>query len=177
MFFKLKRWFAECQLKKFLLENNEMRTFSITKHVPWIDYKVISASAAALGVTERKAANIPTDAFVIAEAMNNVELRIKASGAEGVGGIAHVYAARKNDDICHLGDISITAGSQLASDNKRYVDTMVLTDRWITEVKLADANANNGMSRLAFDASGYDIVFVLITYTDLTNWVVGISGF
>ncbi len=154
-----------------------MRVHQITKHTGWAEYKTITSSNTALGVTERKNANIPADAFLVPEAMNNMEMRFKATGVDGVAGTAHVYGARENDDVCHIGDAAITAGLQLATDNNRYIDTIILTDKWITEVKKADADGNDGLSRIAFDVSGYDLVFVTITYTDTTNWIVEISGF
>jgi len=132
----------------------------ITKHAPWIRYRTISATEPALDSTEKKGANVLNqDYYVIPDAMNNVEIRIAATSNDtGKTGIAHFYGARckdkKNrefDDISLIGSAAIVSGEQLATGNYRYVHSITLTDRWITEVKVADGNANNGMSRIAFD--------------------------
>ena len=157
----------------------------ITKHAPWVTYRTVSSTEPPLGNTEKKGANVSNQTYyVIPDAMNNVEIRIAAtSDTAGKTGTAYFYGARwldrknqKFDDISLIGSAAIVSGEQLSSDNYKYVHSMTLTDMWITEVKVADGNANNGMSRIAFDASGYDVMFVRIAFTDDTNWIVNISG-
>jgi superfamily I DNA/RNA helicase len=154
------------------------KSYQATKNTGWAQYPTIASSNTALVVGSRKAANIPANVIEVSEQMNNMEIRAKATGNENVTGTLHVYGCRNLvDDISHIGDVEITAGQQIATDSNRYIDTMTLTDRWITEVKLADHKANNGMSRLVFDTSGYGIVFFLITYSDSTDWIIEYSGF
>lgn len=160
-----------------------MKAYRATKHVPWVHYKSIVATASALGVTERTSAHLPSDGFKIAEGMNYLEGRISCSDST-LSATAHVYAARIDDDISHVGDIAITVGDQVSGNplaggaSMYYVDTMVLTDKWIGEVHLADENGNNGMSRFVFDVTGYDIVFVVITFSGSNKtWRIDFSGF
>jgi len=157
----------------------KMKVHQITKHVPWLDYRTVTASESPLLPTQMTAASIPQNAFTIAEGLNHLEVRISAE-YEGRSGTAYFYAARKDDDICLLGSSSITSGEQVSSDGKYYVDTMTLTDLWITEVKRIDGDGNNGMSRIAFDVSGYDVFFMLINYTPgspINKWYIDVSGF
>ncbi len=154
-----------------------------TKHAPWVKYRTVSASETILTATTKKGANVPSTSYRIPEAMNNVEVRMAATASAGKGATANFYGARwldksagTFDDISLIGSASITSGDQLSTENNFYVDTMVLTDRWITEVKIADGNGNNGMSRIAFDASGYDVFFIILNYIDSTNWIIDISG-
>jgi len=157
-------------------------TYQKTKHVPWIDYKTIAVTGSALGNDEKKPGNIPSDAYKIPEGMNHLEMRVSADD-NTASGTMHVYAARRGkdhgtyDDVALLGSNALTVGEQVTSNDWYYVDTMVLTDRWITEISLADNNGNNGMSRLTFDVFGYDCIFVIIDYTGSVNWNIEVSGF
>lgn len=156
-----------------------MKVNKVTKHAPWVLHKTISATLSALGVTERTAAHVPSDAYTIAEAMNFVEFRVSSNdNTTPLTGTMHVYAARKGDDICHVGSVALTTGDQVATSGLYYIDTMVMTSKWISEVHIADGSGNDGMSRLMFDATGYDTVFVRITFTGSSKvWRVDISGF
>lgn len=155
-----------------------------TRHAPWVQYKTFTSSATALGVTERKGSNVPTDAYGIAEMMNNMEVRVSAN-SEGDGDecVASFYGARwKNkenktyDDVSLIGTATLTTGLQIATDLNNYVDTVVLTDKWITEVHKVDGNGNNGMARIAFDTSGYDVFFMSLNYAGAEDWKVQVSG-
>lgn len=154
-----------------------------TKHAPWVDYKTFTSSGSALGNTEKKGANVPTDAYKVAELMNNTEVRISSDGVDGVQATAHFYGARwktkqreEFDDISKIGSAALTCGEQIATNLYRYVDTIVLTDRWITEVHVADGRGSDGMSRVAWDTSGYDAIFVILVFGGSDNWKVDISG-
>jgi len=179
------KWYRrEKRLSKYFEEKLKMTKVTIaTKHAPWVNHRSITASDSILTATTKKGANVPSFAYRIPEAMNNVEVRASAVASAGMGCTAYFYGARyldsvkrSYDDISLIGSVAMTSGDQLSTANYYYVDTMVLTDRWITEVKVADGNANNGMSRIAFDASGYDVFFVLLDYTDVTDWDIDISG-
>lgn len=155
----------------------------ITKHSPWVSYRSITASEEPLSATEKKGVNVPADAFKIPEAMNNIELRISTqnSGDSCIG--VYFYGARfldRNkgifDDISLIGSAVMTSGNQLSSSNYYYIHLVVLTDVWITDVHNVDGKGNNGMSRIAFDASGYDVFFVRIKFIDDTDWKLDISG-
>lgn len=154
-----------------------------TKHAPWIRYRNITGSEAALSVTSRKGTNVPSTAYRIPAAMNNVEVRLAAKKSGDACTGAYFYSARyldkaagTYDDISLIGSAILVAGDQLSSDNYYYVHLVTLTDRWITEVKKVDGDGNDGMSRIAFDASGYDVFFMRIAYVDVTDWKVDLSG-
>ena len=153
-----------------------------TRHAPWVAYKVYTASGPVLGATDRKGGNVPPDAYVIPEQMNNLELRAAAT-VTGKTCTATCYGARwkskKNqtfDDVSVIGSAVLISGTQVATNQSLYAHSVILTDNWITEVHVADGNANNGMSRIAFDTSGYDVFFVILNYADDTDWQVDISG-
>lgn len=154
-----------------------------TRHAPWVQYKEFTASATALGVTERKGANVPADSYKIPEMMNNMEVRASSDGADGDECTASFYGARWKDktnktydDVSLIGTSIFTAGQQIATDLNNYVDTITLTDKWITEVHRADYEGNNGMARIAFDTSGYDVFFMSLNYAGAENWKVQVSG-
>ena len=161
--------------KEFL----RMQVHQITKHFPWTLYKTIIATASALGGSERTLAHVPSDAYKIGEKLNNMEVRITGK-IEDRTGTVYYYAARIDDDICLLGSSALTVGAQVSSSARLYVDNMTLTDKWITEVKRVDADSGNGMSRLVFDVSGYDIIFAIIDFTagaPANDWQIEFSGF
>ncbi len=157
-----------------------MKVRKYEKHLPWMNQWTKNANEDALGVTSRKAANTPSDAYDISEGIQIIEVRIRATsgtGADGKSGTLHCYLARKDGDISYAGSIAITVGQQIATLNvANYVDTMVPTDRWITEIHLADENGNNGMSRIAIDTIGYDIIFFRLEYAGDTVWYIDVSG-
>lgn len=156
-----------------------MKVHKITKHAPWVHYKTFTATALALGVTERTAAHVPVDAFQIAEAFNFLEVRVSSNDkVTPLTGTLHFYGARKDDDISHIGSIALTTGDQVATSGLFYIDTMLPTSKWISEMHLADENGNNGMSRFAFDVTGYDVAFGLIEFSGSGKiWRVDLSGF
>ncbi len=176
------------QLNKYFKRKDVMASVTIkTKHAPWVKFRTISATEAALGNTEKKGANVLNqDYYKIPEAMNNMEVRIACTSASaGKTGTARFYGARyldksagTFDDISLIGSLAITSGEQLSTDNNKYVHQMTLTDRWITEVKVADGDANNGMSRIAFDTSGYDVFFMRIEDGSISGyqWIIDLSG-
>ena len=161
-----------------------MPSFALkTKHAPWVRYKTVVASDTILTTTTMKGANVPPTAYIIPESMNNLEFRAQAADNVNMECTAYFYGARWKDksertfdDISLIGSAVLTSGAQRSTDNGYYIDTVVLTDKWITEVKVADGNAGDGMSRIAFDASGYDGFFVLLDYTDATDWILDVSG-
>jgi len=162
-----------------------MSTVAIkTKHAPWIRYRTIAANDTLLTNTTKKGANVPSHVYSIPEAMNNIEVRFAGDSSGGSKtATVYFYGARYLDrdagtwdDISLIGTANITTGAQLSTDNLYYADTVVLTDRWITEVKVADGNGNDGMSRIAFDASGYDGFFMQVNPTDNIDWIIDLSG-
>ncbi len=154
------------------------KVYGATKHSGYALLRTISATESALGNSEKTAAQLANETvYDVAELMNNMELRFSSNNASASGTV-YCYAARTEDDIVLLGSAGLTVGNQVATSGKFYVDTLVLTDRWITEVKKVDGNGNNGMSRLVFDTSGYDKFFIHLTFgTPSWNWDVEISGF
>lgn len=155
-----------------------MRVRKYEKHLPWLNgYWNISASNVALVVGSRKATNVPTDAYPLPEGIQILEIRVRCNTVDKTGTL-HMYACRKDDDISHVGSVAMITGDQEATlDSSLYVHSMIPTDRWITEINLADEKANDGMSRFAFDVTGYDKVFCLIEFATTANWWVDISGF
>ncbi len=154
------------------------KVYGATKHSGYALLRTVSATESALGNAEKTAAQLANETvYDIPELMNSMEVRISSNNSSA-SGTAYFYAAKSEDDIVLLGSSAITIGNQVASSSKFYVDTMTLTDRWITEVKRVDADGNDGMSRIVFDTSGYDNFFIHINYgTPSWNWDVEISGF
>ena len=166
-----------------------MKVRAYEKHLPWLPIWTKPSNETALGVTERKGANVPSDAWTIPEGLMVIEMRFRASGVspENKGGTAHVYAARYKtkdtdgnksyDDIAHVGDITLSIGQQVASaDDSYYADTAIPSQRWVMDVETADAAGNNGMARINFDITGYDCLFVKMEHSDLI-WYIDVSGF
>lgn len=167
----------------------EVKVRAYEKHLPWMPKWTKAANETALGVTERKGVNVPSDAWKIPEGLMVVEMRFRASGEspDDKSGTAHVYAARYKtkdnvgnityDDISHLGDIALTIGQQEATeDSSYYAQTAVPTQRWMVDLHLADATGLDGMARIAFDITGYDCLFVKMEHSTLT-WYIDVSGF
>lgn len=156
----------------------------VTKHAPWVNLRDVIATESALGSAEKKGIAVPSpsDSYKIPEAMSYVEVRVSAN-TEGRTGVMHFYGARWKDDkhstyddIALIGSVAMTVGAQVSTLNNKYVHIMTPTDRWITEIKVADNTGNNGMSRLAFDASGYDVFFIRLTFAGDTQWLIEVSG-
>ena len=157
-----------------------MATRRDTKHLHWIQLRfgvASSDSPVPLAVGTSKLANIPAHALKIADGMNIVELRLLAD-ADGRSCTAYVYAARKDDDPCLVCSLAVTAGKQVATDDRYYADTIVPTNVWFEgkEVKAADASGADRMARIAFDMLGYDKLFVLLDISSGT-WGVDVTGF
>lgn len=170
-------WLRRRIAKGLIEEYYLMKVRKYEKHLPWLSFWNKSASEDALSVTSRKAANVPSDAYHLPEGIQILEMRVRGSTADRTG-VLHVYACRKGDDISRIGSMAMIVGDQAATlNNALYIHSMIPTDRWITEINLADEKANDGMSRIAFDVTGYDEVFCHITYTGDTEWWIDISGF
>lgn len=147
------------------------------KQAAWEEYTTHTASQSALGDEEKKAAQLANHKlFVIPVKMTKIEMRFKTDGGDGKTAVAHVYGARRNDDICLIGDLSLISGKQIATDSSNYVQTIVPDDRWTTEIKLADHNGNDGMSRVMFYTLGYDVIFIRMEFGDAINWITDVSG-
>ena len=149
-----------------------------TRHLHWMNLRVdVSESDTLLTPTTMKGTNIPSHAHKIAPGMNVVEMRFLAD-ADGRSCTAYVYVTRKNDDICMAFSVGIASGKQVAASGRYYGDTLTVTDKWFEDkgVKIADAAGSDRMARLAFDALGYDRVFVLF---DISSgvWSVQLTGF
>ncbi len=112
-------------------------------------------------------ANIPSSAYKPAEGQNCVEVAWSMT-ADGDSCVVYIFAARKNGDIVLVWQGTLTAGTQVATDSRRWVDTITTTtDNWITTVKLVDEGGANRMSRVVFDTCGYTSFFC--QYTGLTG--------
>ena len=156
-----------------------------TKHVPWVLGRIINASEDAIGVTARTKTHADAlPMFKVSEGMNDFEVRISCNDTSTpLTGVARFYARRKNDDLCFLGSLAITTGDQVCGFSSSsgqpmyYIHLMVPTDKWITEMHLADENGNDGMSRGAFNIFGYDEIHARIEYTGASKeWRLDYSG-
>jgi hypothetical protein len=178
MFRFVKNW-----LYRRYIEDCGVKVRAYEKHLPWL--RAIwdkSASQSALGVTERKATNMDLETVhTISEGMQVLEFRVRATSAtsaDGKTGTMYVYLARKGDDIVHACSVDMTVGTQIATWNDaNYVDTMVVTQKWTTDVELTDNVGNNGMATFSIDCLGYDEVAVRINYSGDTHWYVDLSGY
>ena len=165
----------------------EVKVRAYERHLPWMPKWTKAANETALGVTERKGVNVPSDAWQIPEGLMVVEMRFRAAGEspDEKSGTAHIYAARRKgsirdntyDDIAHLGDIALTIGLQAATDDSSYyAQTAIPTQRWVVDIETADNTGLDGMARIAFDTTGYDCLFVKMEHSTLT-WYIDVSGF
>lgn len=147
-----------------------------TQQVHWLPLRSsISAADTLLTTTTSKHANIPSHAYRIPAGMNFLELRFLAS-ADGITATAYVYAARKDDDVVLVCSIALTAGGQVATDGRFYVDTMTITELWLKDLESADVSGGNRISRIAFDALGYQDAFVLFNPIASGTWGAEITG-
>jgi hypothetical protein len=149
-----------------------------TKHLHWMTLRsgVTAGSDTLLTATTSKAADIPSHAIKIAQGINIAELRFLAD-ADGRSCTGYIHVARKNDDVSLVCSVAITAGQQAATDGRFYADSLIVTNSWYLNkgIKLADADGNNRMARMAFDILGYDDLFVLLDISSGT-WGVDITG-
>ena len=151
-----------------------------TVHLGWINHRAgITAADASLTDSTKQYVDIPVDSFKAPRGMNSIELRFLADAADK-GATILVYAARKSGDVALVASLAVTSGLQevtIDSTTYYFVDTIVVTNYWMKDVKVADADGNDGQSRVGFDLLGYDEVFCLITSALTDTWRIDITGF
>ena len=126
------------------------------------DDTLVSADAATM-----KYANISTSAYKPNSAHNAIEIAWTMH-ADGEACVVYVFAARDNGDIVLVWTGTVTAGTQVSTDSRYYVDTIASsTDNWITTVEEVDGAGNNRMARIVFDTCGYTYFFC--QYTGLSG--------
>ena len=122
------------------------------------DDTLVSAAADTM-----KYANVPAYSYKPSTQQNAIEVAF-TMGADGQSCAAYLFAYKKNGDIVLVWDGTITAGTQEATDETFYVDTLgTTTDNWITTIKEVDAAGSNRMSRIILDTAGYYGFFVQFT--------------
>jgi len=146
--------------------------WSVPRAICAADDTLVSASA-----TTMKYANIPTGAYSPRERQNAIEV-CWTLAANNNSCVAYIFAARNNGDIVLVWYGTITAGTQVATDGRFYVDTIATTaENWITSVTLVDYSAANRMSRLTFDSCGYQFFFCQYTGISSTSVQAKFSGY
>lgn len=136
-----------------------------------------AASDIALDATTKKWADKPSETYALPESFNNIEIRFRGNDAYATANYA-VYIYNTDDDATLVCSGAIVAGDQTATMGGFYCDTISATDYWPTNVVTADASANNGMGRIAFDGLGSSHLFVELTsISDDDTISVDIRGF
>ena len=136
------------------------------------DDTLVNASA-----TTMKFANVPSYSYKPASTQNAIEVAF-TMGANAQACAAFLFAYKKNGDIVLVWNGTITAGTQVATDGRYYVDTLgSTTDNWITTIKEVDAGAGDGMSRIVLDTVGYYGFFVQFTGLSSESVQALFSGF
>lgn len=131
-----------------------------------------------LTTTTRLKANIPSHAHKIDIRHNLVELTF-ASDAAGQDAVATVYLARNNGDpVKAFVTATMTSGAQANTAGEVLVDTLAsVTSYWPKTIEVTDGAAGDRVTRVTFDALGYEKIFVL--WTTIGNgekWTAYISG-
>ena len=122
---------------------------------------IVTANDTALLVTTSKYANIPAHAYKPDKMENAVEIAW-TMGADGQACTCSVYAARQVGDIVLVWTGTLTAGKQVSTDARYWVDTLGGTaDTWITTIKEVDEAGADRISRIVFDSAGYSSFFCL----------------
>ncbi len=151
-----------------------------TAHIGWMNLRSgVSSDDAALTNSTKEYDNIPSHRYDVPPGLNSMEIRALASGS-GIGCTIKVYAARKLGDVALVCSLAITTGAQQTTIDSvayYYVDTVVVTNYWMKDIKTADISGDNGMSRVGFDILGYDEVFALFSGIPSDTWRVDITGF
>ena len=132
--------------------------WSMPRAVVATDDTLVSASA-----TTMKDANIPSSAYKPNSANNALEITWTMH-ANDESCVVYVFAARSNGDIVRVWTGTVTAGTQVSTGSRYYVDTIASsTDDWITTVSEVDGAGNNRMARIVFDTCGYAYFFCQYT--------------
>jgi len=129
------------------------------------------SSDAAHGATTSKNADIPATAVKRCREWNALEIAFTGHADGDTCGFA-LYAARRDGDIAVVFSGDITIGKQAATDGGYWADTIVedaVASKWITTVTLVDAAGGDGMSRIVFDACGYDKFWVQFVAAEITG--------
>lgn len=122
------------------------------------DDTLLTASA-----TTMKTANIPADSYKPESSQNAIEIAFLMD-ADGKACVVFLFAAKENGDVVLVWTATLTAGKQVATGGKFWVDTMAAsTDTWITTIKEVDVGANDRMSRIVLDTCGYKHFFCQFT--------------
>lgn len=145
--------------------------YAQTKQIQWTNIRDQVATAdSALSATTKKFANVKSSIWKLPEKANAVELRFRGNDS-AASGTFYVYMGRQRDDavfVCY-GTIAIGTQTATMAGDGYYGDTLSITAQdWLKTVSDIDAtaggaDAKGGMSRLAFDACGYNWILVLFT--------------
>ena len=126
------------------------------------DDTLVTASA-----TTMKHASLPAYVYKPEELHNAIEIAW-TMGADAQSCAVNVFAARKGGDIVKVYTATITAGKQVSTDLRYWVDTIAsATDTWISTVKEVDIGGADRQSRIVLDTCGYESFFC--QYTGLSS--------
>ena len=122
------------------------------------DDTLVTASA-----TTMKHASLPAYTYKPEELHNALEIAWTMA-ADAQACAVYVFAARKSGDIVQVYTATITAGKQVATDLRYWVDTIASsTDTWITTVKEIDNGGSDRQARIVLDTCGYESFFCQYT--------------
>lgn len=126
------------------------------------DDTLVSASA-----TTMKFANIPTQRYEPNSRHNGIQIEW-TMGADAQSCVAYIFAAKSNGDIVLVWTATLTAGTQVSTSSRFYVDTAAtITDNWGSGVVEIDGGGDNRVFRVTLDTEGHRYFFV--QYTGLSS--------
>jgi len=99
-------------------------------------------------------------------------------GADAQSCVVYLYAARRSGDIALAWTATLTAGKQVSTGSRYYVDTIAsATDTWILPILLIDYSGNDRQARIVLDTCGYSYFFCQYTGLSSESIQVAYSGF
>jgi hypothetical protein len=129
-----------------------------------------SANAATM-----KAANLPTHALRLDPSWSNMEVSV-VSDADAQTGTLEIWGQRFDGDLILIASITLVTGKAAATSGGLYVDTMVVTYYWPTEVKAIDNAGGDRQARVYFDTTGLKNAIFYLTAASAGTWGIKAAG-
>ena len=127
--------------------------------------------------TTYKNVNIPTHAYHPRADQKTIEVAWSMA-ADAQSCVVYLYAARRGGDVVLAYTTTLTAGKQVSTGSRYYIDTIAAgTETWNTDIVIIDGGGNDRMSRITLDTCGYDSFFCLYTGLSSENVEAYFSGY
>lgn len=149
-----------------------------TEQFHWRQIHKIKKSQQELAPDKMSYKDIPADAKTILPKEGAMEIRFSCT-RENVCAIAHLYMARRDDDIVNVATAYLKSGlQQTVRDGNAcyYADYIRPAANWLRPVEAISPGLNQ-MARLTIDTCGYNKFFARISYFDDCMWYVDTAAF